>query len=59
MDHWKANAEYPQSPYRFMAEFFDPAIDRWRNADDRAHKMFVILAFLDFQTASLSLRVSL
>jgi hypothetical protein len=42
-----------------MAEFFDPSSDRWRNADDRAHKMFVILAFLDFQTASLSLPISL
>ena len=35
-------------PYRLMADFFDPSVsERWRNPDDRAHKMFVVLAFLD------------
>jgi len=35
-------------PYRLMADFFDPSVsERWRNSDDRAHKMFVVLAFLD------------
>ena len=35
-------------PYRLMAEFFDPSVsERWRNPDDRAHKMFIVLAFLD------------
>ena len=35
-------------PYRLMADFFDPSVsERWHNPDDRAHKMFVVLAFLD------------
>ena len=35
-------------PYRLMADFFDPSVsERWRNPDDRTHKMFVVLAFLD------------
>jgi len=34
--------------YRLISDFFDPAVsDRWRNPDDRAHKMFIILAWLD------------
>jgi hypothetical protein len=34
--------------YRLMAEFFDPAMSaRWHNATDRAHKTFVVLAWLD------------
>ena len=36
------------NPYRLMADFFDPAIcDRWRSPGDRAHKTFVVLAWLD------------
>jgi len=47
----------PQSPYRLMADFFDPACsERWRNPDERAHKMFVLLTYLDFQT-SLSIQI--
>ena len=35
-------------PYRLMADFFDPAAsDRWNGADDRAHKTFVVWAWLD------------
>lgn len=34
--------------YRFLPDFFDPATsERWQNADDRAHKTFVVLAWLD------------
>jgi hypothetical protein len=34
--------------YRLISDFFDPAVsDRWRNPDDRAHKMFIALAWLD------------
>jgi hypothetical protein len=34
--------------YRLMSDFFDPALnERWDNPDDRAHKMFVVLAWLD------------
>ena len=34
--------------YRLISDFFDPvAGDRWRNPDDRAHKMFTVLAWLD------------
>jgi hypothetical protein len=37
------------SPYRLLPAFFDPtASDRWRDADDRAHKTFVVLAWLEF-----------
>lgn len=42
-----------QSPYALMAEFFDPASsERWRNPEERAHKMIVLLTYLDFQTSS-------
>ena len=37
-----------QSPYRLMADFFDPDLsDRWANPSDRAHKTFIVLAYLD------------
>jgi hypothetical protein len=40
-------------PYRLMADFFDPSgSERWSNPDDRAHKMFVVLAFLDLLHAA-------
>ena len=45
-------------PYRLMGDFFDPAVcERWRNPDNRAHKMFVVLAYLDRLQASISIRV--
>jgi hypothetical protein len=35
-------------PYNLLGEFFDPMMcDRWQNADDRAHKTFVVLAWLE------------
>ena len=31
-----------------MGEFFDPRVsERWQNPADRAHKTFVVLAWLD------------
>ena len=36
------------NPYNLLADFFDSmAGDRWPNADDRAHKTFVVLAWLE------------
>ena len=52
-------AEYTENrnPYRLMSDFFDPATsDRWGSPDERAHKMFVVLAWLDQVAPSLSLR---
>jgi len=41
-----------------MADFFNPSVcDRWRNPDDRAHKMFVVLAYLDRLQQSISIRI--
>jgi hypothetical protein len=38
----------PCNPYRLLPEFFDPfTSERWRNADDRAHKTFIVLAWLE------------
>ena len=38
------------NPYRMLAEFFDPAIsERWKNCEDRAHKTFVVLSWLEVQ----------
>jgi hypothetical protein len=45
-------------PYRLMADFFNPSVgDRWGNPDDRAHKMFVVLAYLDHLRQSISIRI--
>jgi hypothetical protein len=34
--------------YHLLGEFFDPLIcDHWQNADDRAHKTFVVLAWIE------------
>jgi hypothetical protein len=45
-------------PYRLLGEFFNPAVcERWRNQDHRAHKMFVVLAYLDRLHSSISIRV--
>jgi len=36
------------NPYNLLGYFFDPCVcDRWHNADDRAHKTFVVLAWLE------------
>jgi len=47
------------NPYRLMADFFDPSVaERWRNPDSRAHKMFIVLGYLDLvQGSSASIRV--
>ena len=40
----------PANPYRMLADFFDPAVsERWRNCDDRAHKTFIVLSWLEVQ----------
>lgn len=40
----------PVNPYRMLAEFFDPAVsERWRNCEDRAHKTFVVISWLEVQ----------
>jgi hypothetical protein len=40
----------PANPYRVLAEFFDPAVsERWRSCEDRAHKTFVVLSWLEVQ----------
>ena len=40
----------PVNPYRMLAEFFDPLVsERWRNCEDRAHKTFVVLSWLEVQ----------
>ena len=34
-------------PYRVLPEFFDPASGpRWQHPDDRAHKTFIVLEWL-------------
>ena len=36
------------NPYRLLADFFDPCVsERWLNAEDRAHKTFVVMAWLE------------
>ena len=40
----------PVNPYRMLPEFFDPAVsERWRNCEDRAHKTFIVLSWLEVQ----------
>jgi len=51
-------AEYSESfnSYRLMPDFFDPAgSERWRNPDDRAHKMFIVLGYLDHLEPSITI----
>ncbi len=48
----------PFNAYRFMADFFDPQVsERWQNPTDRAHKTFVVLAWLDKLDCSTPLRL--
>jgi hypothetical protein len=36
------------NPYNLLGDFFDSMTGgRWQNADDRAHKTFVVLAWLE------------
>lgn len=40
----------PANPYRMLGEFFDPNVsERWRNCEDRAHKTFIVLSWLEVQ----------
>lgn len=42
--------EAPANAYRMLADFFDPAVsERWRNCEDRAHKTFIVLSWLEIQ----------
>lgn len=44
------SGDQPVNPYRMLAEFFDPAVsERWRNCEDRAHKTFIVLSWLEVQ----------
>jgi hypothetical protein len=46
------------NPYRLLAEFFDPSMsERWHNADDRAHKTFIILAWLEHSQKSITVHM--
>jgi hypothetical protein len=42
----------PVNLYRMLSDFFDPEISGcWRNSDDRAHKMFIVISWLEVQKA--------
>ena len=44
--------------YRLLEDFFEPAVsDRWLNPEDRAHKTFVVLAWLEFSSQRLAIPV--
>jgi hypothetical protein len=50
--------EISNNPYRLLAEYFDADYcGRWNNACDRAHKTFVVLAYLDLLDNSISIRI--
>ena len=35
--------------YRLLEDFIEPSVsERWMNAEDRAHKTFLVLAWLEF-----------
>jgi len=39
--------------YRLLEEFFEPSVsDRWLNPEDRAHKTFLLLAWLEYSGQS-------
>lgn len=45
--------------YRLMADFFDPvSSERWLNADDRAHKTFVVMAWLERTRRTMRVAIS-
>ena len=47
------------NPYRLMADFFDPSIsERWMNPEDRAHKTFVVMAWLERTRRSMRVNLS-
>ena len=42
--------EDASNPMQVMAAFFDPAAcERWQNPENRAHKTFVVLSWLEVQ----------
>lgn len=44
--------------YRLLEDFFEPAVsDRWLNPEDRAHKTFLVLAWLEFSSQSVQVAV--
>jgi hypothetical protein len=49
----------PLNTYRLLEEFFEPAAsERWHNREDRAHKTFLVLAWLEFSRQSVAVSVS-
>lgn len=47
-----------ENPYRFMAKFFSPVhFERREDPCDRAHKIFVVLAWIDHLSPSFSIRL--
>jgi hypothetical protein len=47
------------NPYNLLGDFFDPQIcERWGSADDRAHKTFVVLAWIELLTRRRNVAVS-
>jgi hypothetical protein len=46
--------------YRLLTEFFDANLcERWRNPSERAHKTFVVLAWLDLRKSVSATTISL
>ena len=43
--------------YRMLPLFFDPTWERWKNADDCAHKTFIVLAWLKYRTSVRAIRI--
>jgi hypothetical protein len=57
---WLIEAEFATTcnPYRLMADFFDPTLsDHWSNPDVRAHRTFVVLAWLDLLRRKLAVHI--
>lgn len=57
---WVLESEFskPCNPYRLMADFFDPNISEcWQNPHARAHRTFVVLAWLDLLQCKIALAV--
>ena len=66
MEGLSAQAPGPVNPYRFLEDFFVPSVsERWCNSADRAHKTFLVLAWLEYslrtsqKTSPVSVRSSL
>ena len=57
---WLIEAEFTATcnPYRLMADFFDPTLsERWHSPDIRAHRTFVVLAWLDLLPGKVAIRI--